>query len=405
LTLVAALLRRPLPLSVSLRAPSYALVVFVATRAVIWLVGIGAFLVLGSDRSGTGDRLAGAVDVGWPVDIWGNWDGAWYAEIARHGYVRSPSPAFFPLYPYLSRGLGFVLGGHVVLAAVVIALASTFGSFVLLQRLAERVAGPDVARRAVLYLALFPTAVFLGAAYAESLFLLLALATFLLADRGRIVWAGATCGLALLTRPTGVAVLAALVVFAAQRSERRRGVAAAGIAVALFAIYPLMLVWQHRDALAFMAAQQAWGREFSPLGPSLALAWALRMVVLFAQGVATYHFDHAFWTSSNVLLSTTIALPFLLLFVVLLLGVLGRFGARSPYFVYTVLCLALPLFSPVRGNPLLSLPRFGLVIFPFFLALAALTTGRPRLHAVVAATSALFLGIAIVQWSLWQWVA
>jgi hypothetical protein len=45
------------------------------------------------------------------------------------------------------------------------------------------------------------------------------------------------------------------------------------------------------------------------------------------------------------------------------------------------------------------------VIFPFFLALAALTASRPRLHAIVAATSALFLGIAIVQWSLWQWVA
>jgi len=27
------------------------------------------------------------------------------------------------------------------------------------------------------------------------------------------------------------------------------------------------------------------------------------------------------------------------------------------------------------------------------------------LHVLVAATSALFLGIAVVQWALWQWVA
>ena len=41
-------------------------------------------------------------------------------------------------------------------------------------------------------------------------------------------------------------------------------------------------------------------------------------------------------------------------------------------------------------------------ITPIFLAL---TAGRPRLHTLVAATSALFLGIAIVQWALWQWVS
>jgi hypothetical protein len=54
---------------------------------------------------------------------------------------------------------------------------------------------------------------------------------------------------------------------------------------------------------------------------------------------------------------------------------------------------------------LLSLPRFGLVIFPFFLALAAVTAGKPRLHTAVVACSALVLGIAVVQWALWQWVA
>src|SRR5438034_6563776 len=48
---------------------------------------------------------------------------------------------------------------------------------------------------------------------------------------------------------------------------------------------------------------------------------------------------------------------------------------------------------PSSRWPLLSLPRFGLVIFPFFLALAALTAGRPRLQTAVAASSAVFLGI------------
>jgi hypothetical protein len=44
-------------------------------------------------------------------------------------------------------------------------------------------------------------------------------------------------------------------------------------------------------------------------------------------------------------------------------------------------------------------------VFPFFLALAALTTGRPRLHTALVACSSLLLGIAVTQWALWQWVA
>jgi hypothetical protein len=33
------------------------------------------------------------------------------------------------------------------------------------------------------------------------------------------------------------------------------------------------------------------------------------------------------------------------------------------------------------------------------------TLERPRLHTAVVASSALFLGVAVVQWALWQWVA
>jgi 4-amino-4-deoxy-L-arabinose transferase-like glycosyltransferase len=40
-----------------------------------------------------------------------------------------------------------------------------------------------------------------------------------LAERGRLVWAGAACGLALLTRPVGIAVLAALAAFAVRERE------------------------------------------------------------------------------------------------------------------------------------------------------------------------------------------
>ena len=44
------------------------------------------------------------------------------------------------------------------------------------------------------------------------------------------------------------------------------------------------------------------------------------------------------------------------------------------------------------------------MIFPLFLALAV-DRPRPRAHTAIVSISSLFLGVAVVQWALWQWVA
>ena len=84
-----------------------------------------------------------------------------------------------------------------------LSLVAALGSFALLHRLAEPKLGPEGASRAVLYLAIFPFAVFLQAVYSEAVFLLFALAAFVLAERGRFLGAGVATGLAWLTRPLG----------------------------------------------------------------------------------------------------------------------------------------------------------------------------------------------------------
>lgn len=255
----------------------YALVAFATSRSFVIAAAVVGVLVAHPDRAGNSAHGAGLVDVGWPVDVWGNWDGEWYADIARHGYEHASSTAFFPLYPYLARAVGWMLGGHVVLAAVLISLTACLGSFVLLHRLTLQLAEPDAARRAVLYLAVFPTALFLQAAYAESLLLLLALATFLLAERGRLGWAALACGLALLTRPTAVALLPALALFAWQRRGPRGAGGSLAVAAGLFSLYPLALAWRHHGALSFLEAQRHWGRQFSPLGPLIAVVQSVEM--------------------------------------------------------------------------------------------------------------------------------
>jgi hypothetical protein len=71
-------------------------------------------------------------------------------------------------------------------------------------------------------------------------------------------------------------------------------------------------------------------------------------------------------------------------------------------FAYAVSSLALPLSVPAGGNPLLSFPRFMLVVYPIWIALAiwAFERGATRrvllaLSALLAIATALFVGWAV----------
>jgi hypothetical protein len=246
----------------------------------------------------------------------------------------------------------------------------------------------------VLYLAVFPTSLFLQAVYNESLFLALAIAAFLLAERDRFLAAGGVAGLALLTRPAGLALLPALALLAWRSPDRRRALAGLAVAPAAFAVFPLILWAQVGDPFAFLDAQERWHRHLSPAGP-LGGIWEGVRAVVESETPAGAAPMHAAAANAQGLVALAV-------FAALTVVAWQRFGA--PYGLFAALSLALPLSVPSDRWPLLSLPRFGLVVFPFFLALAALG-GRPRVHAAILGCSALLLGVAVTQWALWQWVA
>jgi hypothetical protein len=384
---------RPLPEPRATRSP--AAEIFLWTRAAIWAAAIFAFLAFEPNRHPQAGRwdTPRLHDLGYGIDVWARWDSDFFLRIAEDGY-DSASAAFFPLYPALVGVLGRVLLGHYVLAGVLISLAASLGAFAILYRLAERRLGVEGARRSVLYLALFPMTLFLLAVYSEALFLLLAVAAFALAERSRFLGAGVVTGLALLTRPFGIALLPAVALLAWRSGDRRRALLSLAPAPALAAIYPLLLWQQLDDPWAFAHAQDVWHRHLSPAGP-LGGVWEGIRVVVTGDTPAGSAPLHA--TAVNVE-----GLAALVLFAALTVVAWRRFGA--PYGLFAALSLALPLSVPSERWPLLSLPRFGLVVFPLFLALAWL--GRtPRAHALILGTSALFLGVAVTQWALWQWVS
>ncbi len=291
-----------------------------------------------------------------------------------------------------------------MLAGLVVSLLAALGSFVLLYRLADERLGAEGGRRTVLYLAVFPMALFLQAVYSESLFLLLVLGAFFLAERNRFATAGLVTGLAILTRAAGLALLPALALLAWRNRDRLRSLSGVALALPVGAIYPLVLWQQLGDPWAFTNAQDRWHRHVSAAGPlggiwdGLVAGW--RGLEQFVVG----HGTHVSGVSPMHAAAENLqALVFLVLLLALTAVAWRRFGAA--YGLFATVSLAIPLSYPSSRWPLLSLPRFGLVIFPLFLALAALTAARPRAHTAVVACSALFLGVAVVQWALWQWVA
>jgi len=185
------------------------LVPFLATRGAFLLVGVLASRLMVSGLSLQKGNLVYHQPAPTFLEIWARWDAEWYLLIAAEGYdssdhferfavpyERAATAGFLPLYPLMIRTLAPVFGG--VGAGVLISNLALLGALVLLYRLAAAEARPGAERAtglaACAALLVYPSSLFLSAVYAESLFLLLSLATFAAARRGSFAAAGLTGG-------------------------------------------------------------------------------------------------------------------------------------------------------------------------------------------------------------------
>jgi hypothetical protein len=338
------------------------------------------------------------------------WDSVWYLRIADSGYGDSaPRAAFFPLYPLLVRSVGTLFGGSpgaLLVAAYLVSLAAFLAALVLLYRLTELELGRRLARPTLLLLALFPAAVYFGAPYSESLFLLLAVGAFYAARTGGWAWAGACAGLASGTRSAGLLLLIPLLLIWWSARPRRLGDAAWLLLGPLgIAAYAAWLGLVEGDALRFLDVQEAWSRE---LAMPLAGAWdgfvaAVDGVRQLASGSRSpVYFEVAAGDPFRIAAINVMLFATLVFAVVACAGVLRRLP--RPYGVWVAASLVLPLTFPVTPQPLMSLPRFVSVLFPVFMWLAIVCEER-RVTDLVAAASAVGLGLFTAQYASWHWIS
>src|SRR5207249_4086157 len=185
------------------RAPTLDIIwLFIATRLLLVLVTYIGFILF---------PVPPHVYPVKPVDItalltsWNRWDAANYTRIAQFGYQTIFDTAFFPLFPWLIKGIASLLGNHgYVYIGMLLSNLALLGTLFVLYQIAADALGDQVGRRTLLYLCIFPTAFFFFAAYNESLFLLLTASSFL-AMRRQKWWLAGILGLfAALTRSVGI---------------------------------------------------------------------------------------------------------------------------------------------------------------------------------------------------------
>jgi hypothetical protein len=438
-----------------------------SSRLLVWVAGAGTLLTYGYGPVRHAFNPPGLTrGFGWLGDLLAapaaRWDASWYLVIAHYGYrpdlgaFTGSRDAFFPLYPLGLRaiatiGVPLVLGGVLLsLAALAVALYGIHRLTTLeLASARARLSAPagetslqragaasapggldrrgNVARLAVMVTAFSPMAFFFSAVYSESLYLALSVGLFYAARRGRFAAVGVLGALAGATRSTGIVLLlpALMLYLYGPREDRppdsprghglgalipryklRKDLLWLALTPAGVALYMAYLGLAGGDPLAPFHAQDVWGRHFA--GPYLGVWDGLRAAFEGARQLLSAQQGHLYYpiagnsafidAEHNLLL-----LAFLIGAVVAIVGVLRTLPLA--YGVYVIAALALPLSYPVATQPLMSLPRFLVVLFPLSMWLAAWLAARPRAQRPALIGSALLMAFFVAQFATWHWVA
>lgn len=334
------------------------------------------------------------------VALWQRFDTNWYLAIAARGYAPDGSTVYFPLYPALIR-VATVLVGDPLLAALLISNLALIGALVLLYWLGERFFDAASARRAVAYLLLFPTGFFLLVAYTESLFLLFTLGAFVFAARGR--WRlAAMCGaLTALTRLQGVLLIVPLgylwwkeVSRSAEQGNMGMPITSSPHHASRITHYVL-----HGSALLLI-----------PLASVLFLALTNLSLLTAYEGQLHAQFVWP-WENVGAAVALLASGRGSLIDALNLLVTLG-FGTMTftiwrqlprEYGLYAVAMFLAPLFRMTTTQPLVSMMRYALVVFPVFVLWGVWGRNTWVNRAVVYLSFPLQL-YSSAQFVMWGWV-
>jgi hypothetical protein len=325
-----------------------------------------------------------------PLKALHRWDGTWYLDIARHGYItrlslrpngspRLMNAAFFPAYPYLARAVHGVTFLPLLYAALAVTLISGMAAAVGIHVLLRPWIGSRASILAAALWGVVPAAFVESMVYTESLFTAACVWLMYALIREKWLTAAALAILAGLTRSTALAVvpvvcLAALLAIARGRGGPRAWICLAAAPLGILGFLGFLALRLHRpDAWFYVQSAPGWKSGFD-FGHST--AHILATLVTF-RGVR--------WKSwMPYLLATACLIPSVLLTA----EMVARRRLPWQLIAWTVLTLATTLLTSGTYG---AKPRFMLPCVALLAAPAAVLDRRSR-----PTRAAVLLGLALV---------
>ena len=338
------------------------------------------------------------------LGVWQRFDTIWYTKIAMQGYAKGDgTTVFFPLYPLLTRFVGYVTSGNHLLAGIIVSNLACFLALVYLYKLTELEFDSRVALHTLIYLSLFPTAFFLLGAYTESPFLLFAVSAFYYARKGKWLPASIMGLLAALTKQLGLFLLPPLLYeYLAGRGFRLRSIRWDALFLLLI---PL-------GTLAFLLFRHFYIGEPLSVAETYRTQWAVQaawpwenifdslMAILDTERFPPLNPEDTF---SRRFFYNSLDLACVGLFVFFSFASLRRL--RLSYNLYMFSVLFVVLLQDFRPPyPIAALPRYVLVMFPAFMLLASKVRNR-ALRWVTWYFSAMLLSLFTAMFATWRIVA
>lgn len=342
------------------------------------------------------------------IDSWVRWDSFWYESIVNANPRFLPAghsnANFFPFYSWVSWVVALPIRAWLdaehafYIGALIVSSVSFFLALKAVERIATRLAGPDVAMRSVWLIAVFPFSFFLTAVYADALYFCLCAWSLAFAYGKRWPLACALAAMAAMTRIPGLALFPALAFEFLRQNEfkaasLRRG---AGL-VAILAIAPIVIgsyySWRYGDPIAFLhARQEGWNRASGLAGLMRDWNYFFQGPVFDCAGIAECVKE--FGPTRHLLGAVYLAL----LPVSIVLTLINARTLGVGLTVWALLSIAMSLPNGFDG-----VGRFTAVLFPVFISLAMLLRNRAAFVAVCLA-SLPFLLLFFAQFARWRQV-
>jgi Gpi18-like mannosyltransferase len=254
---------------------------WLSSRLLIWIAMLGIAPLL--------QAPFGGVAATYDLEVFYAWDSMHYEDIATTGYEfindgKMHNVAFFPLFSLIIKLLMY-LGFSFNIAGILVNNLAFLGAIYCVYFWVKSYRSENEARWATAVLAWCPPSMFAGVIYTEGLYLFLSAAAMLAFDKSRYGLTALFGALATATRPTGLALIPALII--ASWKQRKPPIAyisslATAAGVLLFSLYCAVTF---NDPLAFVEAQKGW-RE------SLGFDWQSWWKMLMQITIGTENWKH-----------------------------------------------------------------------------------------------------------------